>query len=159
MPAIRPGPGYRSWGYQLFLNNQFRKSMEKKMKLDINTTYALVAAKFPPTPYEEINIGSLKLALNGREFIYDAETTELSWEDGCEVEDGEQLYTSLESSCWVDEYVFPECPYNLTEEDLSNPNLVATFFVEGFEEVEGASVEAVVYVGENEYHLTNVKFE
>ena len=127
--------------------------------------YAEVEVHFPPTPYSDISIGALTLSLNGRECILDAESTHLYWEDDLDEpsqnESGEDLYTSFVTKCLPDKDIFADCPYDLTEEDLSSPDLVATFFVEGFSEVEGASVYAEVCCNDslNTITLTNVKFE
>jgi hypothetical protein len=136
-------------------------------KINLDTTWAVVYVKFPPMSYDKITIGALTLSVDGREYIWDAFGTNLSWgeedKEDCQDSNGNILYISFESECHPDIEVFSECPYDLTVEDLSNPDLVATFFTEGFCDITEATVEATVFIHDGistvEYPIAKVIFE
>lgn len=108
-----------------------------------------------------LNIGSLELSLNGRNFVLDATTTDYT--NGKKA--GKKF--DFESSLEIDLEVFEEGEeynYELTEEDLTNENLKAEFYcsdsdvgVDDAFDFNKAEICLVVWVDEKRYEIKNVK--
>lgn len=70
----------------------------------------------------DIDLGSVTLKHEGREFILDVCRSNRYYD-----EDEDQ--TLIEAYVEIDEEIFPDCPYDLTEDDLKSKTLSAEIFI------------------------------
>lgn len=116
-------------------------------------------------PYDGmvLNLGALTLTCGKRNFVLDTQSSNYD----NEVEAGGKF--SFTSQCEVDDSIFEEgefVNYELTEEDLTSPELQAEFFcgdedagIDDAFDFENATIECTVTVNGKEYTINNVKFE
>ncbi len=107
-----------------------------------------------------VDLGSLWLKLGDRNFVVDSDSTDFDFG-----EEDEDLFYFM-TVCYKDLDTFSEnkeCNYNLTEEDLLNPDLEATFYCheinEGTLDYNNVKIECIVSVDGTLYTIKNVKLE
>ena len=71
---------------------------------------------------EDVDLGSLTIARDGREYILDVCQSYTIFDGG---------FTTISAELIKDEEIFGECPYDITAEDLMSNDLKVEFYIGG----------------------------